>query len=42
MAAADRQRYRNARQETTSFGCRFFFWGENPMSIGAKKLSCEL
>ena len=28
MAAADRQRYRNARQETTSFGCRFFFFGK--------------
>lgn len=26
MAAADRQRYRNARQETTSFGCRFFLY----------------
>ena len=26
MAAADRQRYRNARQETTSFGCRFFLF----------------
>ena len=34
MAAADRQRYRNARQETTSFGCRFFLFPGNESCAG--------
>ena len=39
MTAADRQRYRNARQETTSFGCRFFLFPGN-LSYAGKFVIC--